>query len=76
MVHADGSVLKTWDYLRQHGLEGFAEIWPRPSAIAWKIIAVYAAFEATLQLLLPGKTVQGPLSPAGNQPVYKVLPYI
>ncbi|KAL0299957.1 UNVERIFIED_CONTAM: 7-dehydrocholesterol reductase [Sesamum calycinum] len=71
MVHADGSVLQTWDYLRQHGLRGFISIWPQPTATAWKIIACYAAFEAALQLLLPGKRVEGPISPAGNKPVYK-----
>lgn len=73
MVHADGSITQTFDYLRQHGLQGFLDIWPRPTAVAWKIIFVYAAFEAALQLLLPGKTVKGPISPEGNQPVYKVL---
>ncbi|PPD83033.1 hypothetical protein GOBAR_DD20021 [Gossypium barbadense] len=29
------------------------------------------AFEAALQLLLPGKRVEGPISPTGNRPVYK-----
>ncbi|KAJ6892803.1 hypothetical protein NC651_025879 [Populus alba x Populus x berolinensis] len=29
------------------------------------------AFEAALQLLLPGKTVEGPISPEGNRPVNK-----
>ncbi|KAG6764967.1 hypothetical protein POTOM_028981 [Populus tomentosa] len=42
-----------------------------PTAISWKIIACYAAFEAALQLLLPGKMVEGPISPEGNRPVYK-----
>lgn len=73
MVHADGSILQTWDYLKQNGLQGFVEIWPRPTAIAWKIIVCYGAFEAALQLLLPGKRVEGPISPSGNRPVYKVL---
>lgn len=73
MVHADGSISQTWDYLKQHGLQGFIDIWPRPTATAWKIIGCYAAFEAALQLLLPGKRVEGPVSPAGNRPVYKVL---
>lgn len=73
MVHADGSLLQTWEYLRQNGLQGFIDIWPRPTAIAWKIIACYGTFEAALQLLLPGKRVEGPISPAGNRPVYKVL---
>ncbi|GFP79219.1 7-dehydrocholesterol reductase [Phtheirospermum japonicum] len=79
MVHADGSVLQTWDYLRQNGLQGFIDIWPKPTATAWKIIACYGAFEAALQLWLPGKRVEGPISPAGNRPVYKangVLSYI
>lgn len=72
MVHADGSLLLTWDYLRHHGLQGFLHIWPKPtSPIAWKIIASYAAFEASLQLLLPGTTVNGPISSTGNTPVYK-----
>lgn len=73
MVHADGSIFQTWDYLKQHGLQGFIELWPRPTATAWKIIACYGAFEAALQLLLPGKRVEGPISPTGNRPVYKVL---
>ncbi|GER53675.1 sterol delta-7 reductase, partial [Striga asiatica] len=71
MVHADGSVLQTWDYLRQNGLHGFINIWPKPSPTAWKIIACYGAFEAALQLWLPGKRVEGPISPNGNRPVYK-----
>ena len=73
MVHADGSVLQTFGYLKENGLQGFISIWPSPtSPIAWKIIASYAAFEAALQLLLPGKRVEGPISPAGNRPIYKV----
>ncbi|CAI9114575.1 OLC1v1015327C1 [Oldenlandia corymbosa var. corymbosa] len=72
MVHADGSVLQTFNYLKDNGIQGLLLIWPKPtSLIAWKIISVYAAFEAALQLLLPGKTVEGPISPAGNRPVYK-----
>ncbi|KAI7986120.1 7-dehydrocholesterol reductase [Camellia lanceoleosa] len=35
------------------------------------MIACYAAFEAVLQLFLPGKRVEGPISPAENRPVYK-----
>lgn len=72
MVHADGSVGLTWEYLKQNGLEGFRSIWPKPSAVAWKIIACFAAFEALLQLVLPGQRVEGPISPTGHRPVYKV----
>ncbi|WJX48599.1 7-dehydrocholesterol reductase [Trifolium repens] len=69
MTAADGSVLNTFYYLRDNG--GFVNLWPKPTLLACKIIAVYGAFEAALQLLLPGKTVYGPISPAGNRPVYK-----
>lgn len=72
MVHQDGSILNTFNYLKENGVDGFINIWPKPTAIAWKIIACYAAFEAALQLWLPGKRVEGPISPTGNRPVYKV----
>ncbi|GLT52456.1 hypothetical protein SLA2020_257960 [Shorea laevis] len=71
MVHADGSITQTGNYFKQHGLQGFILIWPKPTATAWKIIFCYGAFEAALQLFLPGKRVQGPMSPTGHCPVYK-----
>uniref|UniRef100_A0A0D3CG03 7-dehydrocholesterol reductase n=1 Tax=Brassica oleracea var. oleracea TaxID=109376 RepID=A0A0D3CG03_BRAOL len=58
-------------FLWENGVKGLINIWPRPTAIAWKIIFCYGAFEAALQLLLPGKRVEGPVSPTGNRPVYK-----
>lgn len=73
MVHADGSVVRTYEHLRDHGvLEGLKAIWPMPTLVAWKIIFGFGLFEAVLQLLLPGKRFEGPISPAGNVPVYKV----
>ncbi|KAH9312236.1 hypothetical protein KI387_027271, partial [Taxus chinensis] len=71
MVHMDGSVSQVWDFCKQNGFQGFLRICPMPTLIAWTIIASYAAFEAGLQLLLPGKRVEGPVSPAGNVPIYK-----
>ncbi|KAK3157929.1 hypothetical protein QOZ80_2AG0130400 [Eleusine coracana subsp. coracana] len=72
MVHADGSVVKTYEYLRSHGvMEGLKSIWPMPTLVAWKIIFGFGLFEAALQLLLPGKRFEGPVSPSGNVPVYK-----
>ncbi|KAG8070646.1 hypothetical protein GUJ93_ZPchr0006g46439 [Zizania palustris] len=72
MVHADGSVMRTYEHLRDHGLvEGLKAIWPMPTMVAWKIIFGFGVFEAALQLLLPGKRFEGPVSPAGNVPVYK-----
>jgi 7-dehydrocholesterol reductase len=73
MVHADGSVLQTFEYLRDHGVvEGLKSVWSMPTLVAWKIIFGFGLFEAALQLLLPGKRFEGPVSPAGNVPVYKV----
>ncbi|KAF6149871.1 hypothetical protein GIB67_008592 [Kingdonia uniflora] len=71
MVHANGSISQTCDYLMQNGLQGFKDIWPKPTATAWKIIACYGVFEAVLQLFLPGKRFEGSISPEGNRPVYK-----
>jgi 7-dehydrocholesterol reductase len=68
MTAADGSVFNTFYYLNNNG---FVNLWPKPTLVACKIIAVYGAFEAALQLLVPGQTVYGPISPAGNRPVYK-----
>lgn len=65
--------MQTYNYLKENGLQGLIDIWPRPTAIAGKIIICYALFEATLQLLLPGKRVEGPISPTGHRPVYKVI---
>ena len=73
MVHADGSVAQSFEYFKEHGFQGFKNIWPSPSLTAWKIIFTYGLFEAVLQLVLPGKRVEGPISPKGNIPVYKVL---
>ena len=41
------------------------------SPVAWSILGVYAAVELLLMRVLPGKTFHGPVTPAGNVPVYK-----
>ncbi|CAL0335325.1 unnamed protein product [Lupinus luteus] len=71
MTSAHGSILQTFHYLYNNGLHGFINIWPKPTPTAFKLIASFAAFEASLQLLLPASTVYGPISPNGNIPVYK-----
>lgn len=38
---------------------------------AWTIIGVFAAFELLLMRALPGARFEGPVTPAGNVPVYK-----
>eukprot|EP01026_Neomeris_dumetosa_P024902 TRINITY_DN2057_c0_g1_i1.p1 TRINITY_DN2057_c0_g1~~TRINITY_DN2057_c0_g1_i1.p1 ORF type:complete len:470 (+),score=34.52 TRINITY_DN2057_c0_g1_i1:34-1410(+) len=66
----DGSVVEFYFYIQEKGLMELYSLWPRPSAEAWKIYAVYGTVEAVLQLFLPGKTFHGPISPKGNIPVY------
>lgn len=71
----EGSLLALWNLMLQQGfLQSIYSIW-HPyfwgSAIAWKIILVFSVFELALMRLLPGKIVQGPISPKGNIPVYK-----
>lgn len=41
------------------------------SKLTWTIIFIFAAFELFLMRALPGKMVQGPITPKGNVPVYK-----
>jgi 7-dehydrocholesterol reductase len=41
-----------------------------PGAMAVKILLSYAAFELLLMRVVPGKTYKGPVTPAGNVPVY------
>lgn len=41
------------------------------SAKAWRIILPFAALELLLMKILPGKLTKGPVTPAGNVPVYK-----
>ena len=38
---------------------------------AWKFIIPFAAFELILMRVLPGKMTKGPVTPAGNTPIYK-----
>jgi 7-dehydrocholesterol reductase len=41
------------------------------TAEAWKILGIFALLEFCLMKLLPGKKVEGPVTPKGNTPVYK-----
>ncbi len=38
---------------------------------AWKIIALFAAFQLFLMKAVPGKPFSGPITPKGNIPIYK-----
>ncbi|BBN01504.1 7-dehydrocholesterol reductase [Marchantia polymorpha subsp. ruderalis] len=71
MVEADGSFMNLGKFIAKSGFSGFWSIWPRPTWTACKIILGFGAFEALLQVALPGEEYLGPLSPTGHRPVYK-----
>jgi len=74
-VSLDGSLYLLWELILQQGF--FTTIYKISSpyifgtTTAWQIIGIFAAFELALMKLLPGKPFYGPLTRAGNIPVYK-----
>ena len=71
----DGSFLNLFEYFSENGLfSGIYKIWAPVffgSKQAWLSIAVFIAFEIILLKLLPGKKVNGPVTPKGYTPEYK-----
>ena len=61
------------EYAQNEGLQGLWQAWPQPSLEAWTILLAFGSFEALLQRFAPGKTFEGPITPNGNTPVYKVM---
>lgn len=72
MVNLDGSTKLFWETCKADGFGGILKIWPIPSLFALKVILGFGLFEAFLQLYVPAGIHVGPVSPAGNRPVYKV----
>lgn len=74
-THLGGSITSFWELLLQNGpVKTFSVVWfPYffGTATAWKILAVFAAAELLLMRLLPGKQIEGPITPAGFVPTYK-----
>lgn len=68
----DGSLLAFVEFVKLEGLKGLYAAWPRPSLEAWSFIVGHGVLQAALQLLMPGKAHKGPVTPAGNVPLYKV----
>jgi 7-dehydrocholesterol reductase len=61
--------------LRLFSAQGFATAvheFPRPTWFAVKMILIFAAFELTLLQLLPGAAHEGPVTPTGHRPRYKL----
>ena len=75
MVRLDGQVVNLVDSIRRDGFIGlFYQVWLPylfGSAAAWKLIAPFAIFQLILMRVLPGKLTKGPVTPAGNTPIYK-----
>ena len=72
LTHLDGSLTGLLGFITKAGWRGVWDAWPTPSWAAWAHVAIFGVVEAGLQLLLPGKTHKGPITPKGNVPVYKV----
>jgi 7-dehydrocholesterol reductase len=74
-VALDGSFTKLGELFAQEGVWTTIRLIWAPyffgSATAWKILGVFAGVELFLMRILPGKTYHGPVTPAGNTPVYK-----
>ncbi len=68
-TYLDGSLLRL---LTAEGVAAVVDHFPKPSLAAVAIIVVFAAFELGLLKLLPGKTYDGPVTPTGNRPRYKL----
>ncbi|MEI8366160.1 MAG: 7-dehydrocholesterol reductase [Parachlamydiaceae bacterium] len=82
-VSLDGSLYQLWELVQHQGFGSVLYSICSPyffgTKTAWQIITVFAVFELALMKLLPGKLFYGPLTPAGNTPVYRtngVLAYI
>ena len=71
----DGSFISLFEYISDNGLiNGIYKIWSPVffgSKTAWLMIAIFILFEIFLMKLLPGKKVNGPVTPKGYIPVYK-----
>jgi 7-dehydrocholesterol reductase len=71
----DGSLTKLGDMIASQGVA--STLWQawKPivlgSPTAWAIVAVFAAIGLAFMRLLPGARCEGPISPAGEAPVYK-----
>lgn len=68
-THLDGSLLRLFT---AEGLRVALARFPWPTWRAAGILAAFLAVELLLLVALPGKRYEGPLSPTGARPVYKL----
>ncbi|MCB9506249.1 MAG: 7-dehydrocholesterol reductase [Myxococcales bacterium] len=67
-AHHEGSLLA----MAQAGLATVVAELPKPSLRALGLVFGWTAIQLALLELLPGKTIQGPPTPAGERPEYKL----
>lgn len=60
------------NYVRERGAGGLVELVPLPNLLALQQVAVFGVLQAALMLLVPCKIFEGPITPHGNRPLYKV----
>jgi 7-dehydrocholesterol reductase len=56
-------------------IEGWQSViahWPWPSISAAEIVLIFVIFEAILLVWIPGKSFEGPITPSGVRPHYKL----
>lgn len=74
-VSLNGSIKQLFTLFAQNGIfSTIYGIWSPlffGTAEAWKILGIFAVSELLLMKILPGRKVQGPLTPKGNTPIYK-----
>jgi 7-dehydrocholesterol reductase len=74
-VYLGGSVLQLWRLFEREGFfSTVAHVWGPiffGSPTAWKMILIFASFQLLFMKVLPGKVIEGPLTPKGNTPLYK-----
>lgn len=68
-THLDGSLARLFS---AEGLRVAIERFPAPTWKAAAILATFLGVELALLLALPGRTFEGPLSPTGARPKYKL----
>jgi 7-dehydrocholesterol reductase len=72
----DGSLVRLAHWMAAAGIGTVAaDVWGPivfGSPIAWAMIGVFAALSLALMRALPGRPSEGPITPAGAVPVYKV----
>lgn len=72
MTSLNGSIALLISQCMDHGgLSMLRKMWPVPTGFDLLIVAVYSIFELVLLRFLPGRLHKGPITPMGNQPIYR-----